>query len=151
MSDPDSPLSEQPERPTGRWVKGGPSPNPGGRPRNSSWHQRMRRELQANTPAVLARLHDLAMAGNTDAARLLLSRSLAPARDDPVKLPGMAGSLSDQARGIMAQVAAGTISPSVGVELLQALGTVSRVVEVGELEQRLQAVEAAQAARATHP
>jgi hypothetical protein len=147
----DSSVTEHaPERgASGKWLKG-QTGNRGGRPRGQTWHQKVRREIQANTPAVLARLLDLAMASNTDAARLILSRSLAPARDDPVRLHAT-GTLDDQARGIVAQVAAGTIAPSVGVELLNALAIAGRIAELGELEQRIQAIEAAQALQAANP
>lgn len=71
----------------GRWLPGGPSPNPGGRPRNP-WRlalERIAGELDADSgesavEAILRRLADEARAGDTTAAAILLDRLLPKAR-----------------------------------------------------------------------
>lgn len=136
----------------GRW-RPGKTGNPRGRPPASAWVTKARANLRANVAPIIEAMQQRALAGDTAAARLLLERALPvlKAEGDAVRLPTPAGTLADQARGIMTQAAAGQLTPDAAGELLTALGAVARITEVAELEARIQALEAAAAARGTPP
>ncbi|MBF0283968.1 MAG: hypothetical protein HQL51_05865 [Magnetococcales bacterium] len=101
--------------------------------------------LAGNAPALMEKAVQLALAGDPAALRLCLERLIPPvkATDEAVQLPDLAGlSLADQGRVILAAVGRGEISPLQGNALLQGLGTLVRVVEATELEERIAALEA---------
>ena len=58
-------------------------------------------------------------------------------------LPG--DTLTEQGRAVLAQIAAGTLAPSQGAQLLGALSALARVVEIDELVSRVDALEKAHA------
>ena len=86
-----------------------------------------------------------ALAGDVQAARLLLERALPPIKAvelaQAVAIPNE-GSLTDQGRAVLAAVAAGELAPGQGAALLASIGTLARVVEVDELARRLDVLEA---------
>jgi len=129
----------------GRW-KAGESGNRAGRPpgrpdRRAQW----RAELGEALPEIMARLVTTAKAGDTQAAALILSRCCPPVRPqrEPTELPELAkaGTLGDQARAVIAAVAAGDISTDAAAELLRAVADAAKAVEVDELHRRLSALE----------
>jgi hypothetical protein len=149
MSEPESAEQKQETRDaTGRF-RPGVSGNARGKPRGCGWAPDLRRALRADATAVMHQLAQRAKEGDMKAAELLLARVLPPLKpgDDALKLPAPSGTLAEQAKQVMAQIAEGTITPATGVELLSALGTVARIVEVSELEARLVALEEAQATK----
>ena len=50
--------------------------------------------------------------------------------------------LTAQGRAVMSAVAAGTLAPGQGAQLLSAIGTLAKVTEIDELEARLTTLEA---------
>lgn len=132
----------------GRW-RPGKSGNPAGRTAGLAWAKETRLQLRAAVPDVLMSLYRGALQGDARSAALLLERVLPALRagDDPVSLlSDPAASLADQARGILAEVTAGRLSPAQGADLLAALGSVARIIDATETESRLQALEDAAAA-----
>lgn len=127
----------------GRWKKG-ESGNPRGRPAGAGEVARVRAAIAQVVPAVIGVLSARAMDGDIGAARLLLERSIAPLRaTDAAQQLGLPdGSLTDKGRAVLAAVSVGELAPSQGAALLDAIGKLSRVAEVDELERRIAALEA---------
>lgn len=123
--------------------KPGQSGNPKGRSPGSGEVAKIRAAIAAEVPAILKTLVEQALAGDTQAARLLLERTvpaLKPAEQaQAIALPD--GSLTEQGRAILAAVAAAELAPGQGAALLSAIGSLARVAEIDELAQRIEALE----------
>ena len=128
--------------PSAAW-KPGQSGNPKGRPPGTGEVAKMRAANTGNVPAILESLTTSALAGDVQAARLLLYRALPPIKpveqSQPLSLPD--GTLTEQGRAVLASVAAGELAPGQGAALLGAIGTLARVSEVDELARRIEALE----------
>lgn len=133
---------KDPKRP-GRW-KPGESGNPAGRRPGTGEVARLRAAIAEHVPEIVAKLAEAAKSGDTQAARLLLERVIAPlkAAEESTAVPLPAGSLAEQGRALLAAAAAGELAPGQASALLGALGTLARVVEVDELTRRVEALEA---------
>ena len=133
--------------PAAAW-KPGQSGNPKGRPAGSGEVAKLRAAIAGNVPAILQSLTAAAMAGDVQAARLLLERTLPalkPAEQaQALHLPD--GTLTAQGRAVLAAVSAGELAPGQGAALLGAIGTLARVAEVDELARRIEALEGKHAA-----
>ena len=144
-------MSDKPKAPPGKpWPKG-QSGNPAGRARGSiNVATRLRKMIDVE--ALVAKLHETAMKGNTRAAELLLDRALPTLRPvaEPVQLPGLkdAATLTAKAERIVELAAEGKVSPDVATALLSAIGTLAKAVEIDEVKRRLEALEEI---RAQHP
>lgn len=127
---------------TGQW-KEGQSGNPNGRPKGSGAIGELRRSIAEHVPDIIAKQVELAKSGDSTAARLLLERVLPPVKAmEPAtafELPS--GGLAEQGRRILELVAGGELAPGQGAQLLTAVGTLARVVELDEFERRLAALE----------
>lgn len=123
--------------------KPGQSGNPKGRAPGSGEVSKIRAAIAAELPAILQSLIEQALAGDTQAARLLLERTIAPLKAmepaQAIHLP--AGSLTEQGRAILAAVAGAELAPGQGAQLLSAIGSLARVAEIDELAQRIEALE----------
>jgi hypothetical protein len=132
--------------PAAAW-KPGQSGNPKGRPTGTGEVAKLRAAIAGNVPAILESLTAAALAGDVQAARLLLERALPPIKPveatQALSLPDD-GTLTEQGRAVLASVAAGELAPGQGAALLGAIGTLARVVEIDELTGRIKALEAAQ-------
>ena len=133
--------------PAAAW-KPGQSGNPKGRPAGSGEVAKLRAAIAGKVPAILESLTAAALAGDVQAARLLLERTLPalkPAEQaQALHLPD--GTLTTQGRAVLAAVAAGELAPGQGAALLGAIGTLARVAEVDELARRIEALESKHAA-----
>ncbi len=133
--------------PAAAW-KPGQSGNPKGRPAGSGEVAKLRAAIAGKVPAILESLTAAALAGDVQAARLLLERTLPalkPAEQaQALHLPD--GTLTTQGRAVLAAVAAGELAPGQGAALLGAIGTLARVAEVDELARRIEALEGKHAA-----
>ena len=132
--------------PTHAWAKG-QSGNPKGRAAGSGEVAKLSAAIAGQVPAILESLTAAALAGDVQAARLLLERALPPIKAvelaQAVAIPNE-GSLTDQGRAVLAAVAAGELAPGQGAALLASIGTLARVVEVDELAARITALEVQQ-------
>ena len=130
------------------WAKG-VSGNPKGRPPGAGEVAKLRAAIAGQVPAILQSLTAAALAGDVQAARLLLERALPalkPAEQaQALHLPGD-GTLTAQGRAVLAAVSAGELAPGQGAALLGAIGTLARVAEVDELARRIEALEGKHAA-----
>ena len=123
----------------------GESGNPSGRPPGiRDKRTAMRELLHPHAEDLVAKVVELAKAGDTTALRICIDRLIPPvkARDEPVQLPTMSGSLADSGRVVLQALADERLTPEEGAHILQALSTQARIVETDELEQRIAALEA---------
>jgi hypothetical protein len=120
------------------------SGNPAGRPPGiRDKRTAMRALLEPHAAALVAKAVELALAGDGTALRICIDRLIpaAKAKDDPVLLPALTGSLADQARVVIEALAQGKLSPEEVSTIMQALGTQARIVEVDDIEKRVSALE----------
>lgn len=123
----------------------GQSGNPKGRPPGRGQSAQFRDALIGKLPEVLQAVVDAAIAGDMQAARIILERTL-PALKPLEATIGMAlptGSLTQQATDIMASVARGEIAPGQAAQLVASIGAVAKIAETDELKARIEALEAA--------
>jgi hypothetical protein len=127
---------------SGRW-RPGESGNPAGRRPGTGSVQQLRQAIEDSLPAIINCLADKAKAGDVGAARLLLERTIPALRplEAPQALQIDADDLSGQAKEIVALAASGEVSVTQATQLVTALGTVGKLIEVDELERRIQILE----------
>lgn len=129
--------------PAAAW-KPGQSGNPKGRPPGAGEVAKLRAAIAGSLPAILQSLTAAALAGDVQAARLLLERALPALKPteqaQALHLPDD-GTLATQGRAVLAAVAAGELAPGQGAALLGAIGTLARVTETDELAARITALE----------
>ncbi|MBK5965720.1 hypothetical protein CCR95_16935 [Thiocystis minor] len=122
----------------------GKSGNPSGRPAGIVSQMKLRQSIEKDIPAILAAMVEQAKAGDTQAARLLLDRTLPSIKpmDQPVTLPLAGDDLASDGRAILTATGNADITPEQASRLLAGLGSLARVVEVGELIKRIESLEA---------
>ena len=132
------------QKPPNQW-KPGQTGNPKGRPPGVSVITKLRASIADEVPQILAALVTAAKAGDVQAARLILERVLPPVKAIEqavaLQLPE-GGTLTAQGKAVLSAVAAGTLAPGQGAQLLAAIGTLAKVTEIDELEARLTKLEA---------
>ena len=130
------------KKPPAAW-KPGQSGNPKGRPTGTGEVAKLRAAIAASVPAILQSLTDAAIAGDVQAAKVLLERvlpALKPAEQaQAVNIPE--GTLTDKGRAVLDAVATGGLAPGQGAALLTAIGTLARVAEIDELTERIKRLE----------
>jgi hypothetical protein len=118
---------------------------PPGRPHGSGPVARLRAQLLTGgqLDKVISKLHDLALAGDVAAARVLLDRILPPLRSQaaPVQIAPLTGSLTDQAKALLKAATDGTLPVDLAAELIRAVAATAGVDQVDELRRRLEAME----------
>ena len=126
---------------TGRFEPGR-SGNPSGRRRGEVKLARLRAGLAECLPAVLQVLQERALGGDLVAVRLILERTLPQLKpaEQCVPLPGMAGTLHQQAEAVTEAISSGVLPPSQGAHLLQAVAALAKLLDI-DFEARLQALE----------
>ncbi len=128
---------------SGRW-KQGQTGNPKGRPPGQSEITRMRNALAEHVPSIVDQLVQAALGGDVQAARLVLERVLPPvkATEQPVTLSmPEGGTLTAQATFLLSAAASGDIAPGQAAQLIAALGTVAKIIEIDDLEARIEKLE----------
>ncbi|XBQ15173.1 MAG: DUF5681 domain-containing protein [Oceanicaulis sp.] len=129
----------------GKWVKGMESPNPAGRPKGSgSKRDKIAQALNDDGPAVARVVIDAALAGDIQAAGLVLSRISPPKKAQADKVEFALDSdapLAEQARQIMQAVADGNVDPDTARVLIGCLNAVAGIEAVAELEARIITLE----------
>ena len=129
----------------------GQSGNPNGRPQGSGIAGELRKAITENAGAIVEAMIDKAKEGDTTAAKVLLDRVCPTLKPEAqtVSLPAMAEAetLLERATAAIVAAASGELAPDVASQLVQAVGVLSRVAEVQDLEKRLEALERTQRAQ----
>lgn len=129
------------------WVKG-VSGNPKGKtPGTESKIAKLRKQIADRIPEVIDRLLYAAIKeGDTQAAKLLLERSLAPLRAESMplslNLPEKA-TLVDIGKSVIEAISSGSISTDQGAQILSVLTGQAKLKESEEIEKWLAALEQA--------
>ena len=95
-------------------------------------------------PDILATVIKQAKAGDIQACKILLDKSLPSAKpvEEARPIPITGDTLSKKAASVVQAVSDGVISTDEGVRLLHALGGVARIIETDELDRRVAILEA---------
>ena len=106
----------------------------------------MRDALAADLGGIIDTVRAKAMAGDMQAARIILDRLVPSLR--PVEIPTVltlpaGATLAGQAQAVIEAAAAGELAPGQAVQIVTALGGVAKIVEATELLKRIEALEAA--------
>ncbi|MGV0130345.1 DUF5681 domain-containing protein [Burkholderia gladioli] len=129
---------------SGGQFKKGQSGNPAGKPKGARDKRTALRELlQPHAAALVSKAVELAKAGDTTALRICIDRCIPvmKAKDEPVDLPALTGSLAERGDAVLRAMAAGTITPDQANAVMQVLAAQVRIVEADELEKRISALE----------
>jgi Family of unknown function (DUF5681) len=121
--------------------KPGLSGNPKGRPKNTNTSI-FRNKLIEATPGIIERLIEMAMEGDTMAIKAVLDRvcpSLKP-QAMAISLP-VKSTLAEQGGAIIKATMAGQIPPDIGSQLITALASQSKIVEIDDLRERIERLE----------
>ena len=103
----------------------------------------MRDKLAQDLDKIIEVLREQALAGDSQAIRILLDRVLPSLR--PVELPTLidmaGGTLAQQAHAVVQAAANGDIAPGQAAQIITALGGIAKIVETTELVARVEALE----------
>lgn len=126
----------------GRFTKGNrASP---GRPPGRGAVAELRDKLAQDMDQIIDKVREQALAGDLQAARIVLDRVLPSLRPvevtQAIDVPD--GTLAAQAHAVVQAVAAGEITPSQAAQIITALGGVAKIIETTELVSRIKALEA---------
>ena len=120
----------------------GQSGNPAGRPRGVGTIGKLRSAIEKDAPGIIARLVEAALAGDTQAAGILLSRVIPPLRAvQPI--PSLTiSNLAEAPQAILASLGRGSLTVEQAAGIAQLLTALARAKETTELENRITALEA---------
>jgi hypothetical protein len=135
-------------QPPARWVKGMPSPNPRGRPRGILDKRTKVTQALVDDGLEIARVVTAAAKeGDLQACSIVLSRIAPALRPEtyPVQFPfDPSAPIAQQIEAVLSAMAGGAVSPDVGKQIIDAIGTLSSARAVEELEARIITLEAKQ-------
>jgi hypothetical protein len=122
--------------------KPGKSGNPGGRPVGSG--NLIRAQLTEAWHEIRPILLQKALDGDMAAIRIVAERVCPPIKSSeaavPIKLPS--GSLTERATAVLDALAEGDLNTTQASQLMQALGSLAKVIETDDLAKRIEALEA---------
>ena len=121
-----------------------------GRPPGRGAVAEMRDALAADLGGIIDTVRAKAMAGDMQAARIILDRLVPSLR--PVEIPTAVSmpagaTLAGQAQAVVNAAAAGELVPSQAAQIVTALGGVAKIIETTELLKRIEALESLTAVR----
>jgi len=129
--------------------KKGVSGNPKGRPRSEV--TQIKKAIANRGSEIIEQVIDRALAGDMQAAKILVDRLTPPLKPSaqPVKFQFDADAhLSSGAKRLVEAIASGQIAPDTGSQLLAALSSLVKTLEIEELATRLDTLEAEHAKKA---
>ena len=123
--------------------KPGQSGNPKGRPKNKTPATLLRKSIVDDMPDIILKLIEQAKNGDTAAAKILLDRCVPTLKHQAiaVNLP-VNGTLAEQGGEIIRATLSGQISPDIGAQLISALTSQSKIIEIDDLTKRIEILEA---------
>jgi hypothetical protein len=131
------------------WKRGMTSPNPNGRPRGIvDKRTKVSQALMDDAPAVARVVIDAALAGDVQAAALVLSRVTPALRAQTERVEfdfDASAPITQQVEYVLQAIADGKVAADVGKQIIEAISALGAVRAVEELERRLQALEDKQA------
>ena len=121
-----------------------------GRPPGRGAVAEMRDALAADLGGIIDTVRARALAGDMQAARIILDRLVPSLR--PVEMPAVltlpaGATLAGQAQAVIDSAAAGELAPSQAAQIVTALGGVAKIIEATELLKRIEALESLTAVR----
>lgn len=122
----------------------GKSGNPAGKPKGARDKRTALRELlQPHADDLVKKAVELALAGDTTALRICIDRCIPAikAKDEPVTLQGLTGTLAQQGQVVLTALASGIITPDQAAAVMQVISAQARIIEVDELDKRIAALE----------
>lgn len=121
----------------------GVSGNPRGRRKDKTPATLLRKSIVEDMPEIITKLVELAKGGDVAAAKVLLDRCCPALKPQamPICLP-VNGTLAEQGGEVIRATLAGQIPPDIGSQLITALANQSKIIEIDELTQRIEALEA---------
>jgi hypothetical protein len=125
--------------------KKGTSGNPAGKPRGAKDKRTaLRALLEPHAEVLVKKAVALALSGDVSALRICIDRIIAPvkARDMPVHMEALTGSLTEQAQKVTCALTGGTLTPDEASSVMQTLIAQARILEIDDLDRRLKALEA---------
>ena len=145
MTDQHDQKGPEAQKPARVWERGGPSPNPSGRPKGIvDRRTRVSQALMDDAPAVARVVVDAALEGDMQAASLVLSRIAPVLRGQMEKVAfefDATAPVARQVEQVLAAVARGQVAPDVGKQIIDAVQALSTIRATEELEARLAALE----------
>lgn len=121
----------------------GVSGNPAGRPAGKTPGAKLRKAIELRADDILQAVIASAISGDMSACKMLLDRitpSLKPIAQ-PICLPD-AGTLAEKGEEVISATMTGLIPPDIGAMLINALSNQSKIIELQELTQRIEILEA---------
>jgi hypothetical protein len=122
--------------------KKGQSGNPAGRKPSLNTMREFREKLSDDMPDILETVVKMAKDGDMAACKLLMDR-LYPAikpQAMPISVP-IAETLDATGNNILATILNGTVSPDIGAALITALANQAKIIEISDLQKRIEALE----------
>ncbi len=122
----------------------GISGNPAGRKKGiKNKRTELRGLLQSRADDLVQKAVELALEGDTAALRICIDRCIPAikAKDAPIALAGLTGTLAEQGQAVLSAMAAGTITPDEANAVMQVIAAHARIVEVDELEKQVATLE----------
>ena len=121
-----------------------------GRPRGRGPVGAMRDALAADLGGIIDTVKARALAGDMQAARVILDRLVPSLR--PIEMPAVltlpaGATLAGQAQAVIDAAAAGELAPSQAAQIVTALGGVAKIIEATELLKRIEVLESLTAVR----
>jgi hypothetical protein len=122
--------------------KAGISGNPKGRPKDKTPATLLRKSIVDDMPEIILKLVEQAKNGDTAAAKILLDRCCPTLKPQAlaISLP-INGSLAEQGGEIIRATLSGHIPPDIGAQLISALASQGKLIELQELTLRLDNIE----------
>ncbi len=122
--------------------KPGVSGNPKGRPKDKTPATLLRKSIVEDMPEIILKLVEQAKSGDTAAAKILLDRCCPALKPQAmtINIP-IGGTLAEQGGEIITATMKGQIPPDIGAQLIAALAAQSKIIEIDELTQRIEALE----------
>ena len=120
----------------------GVSGNPKGRKKGNTAAHLLRKSIADDMPEIILKLVEQAKNGDTAAAKILLDRCCPALKPQAmaINMP-VNGSLAEQGNEIIRATLSGHIPPDIGAQLITALASQGKLIELQELTERIEILE----------